>query len=54
MPQTITTAGFDGDTVVVTTGIEAGDRVVTAGVSSLHEGMLVRPLSDTARFGSQQ
>lgn len=54
VPQTITTAGFDGDTVVVTTGLDAGDRVVTAGVSSLHEGMRVRPLSDTARFGSPQ
>ncbi|WP_323762248.1 efflux RND transporter periplasmic adaptor subunit [Maricaulis sp.] len=54
VPQTITSAGFDGDTVIVTAGIAPGDRVVTAGVSALHDGMPVRPLSESARFGTSQ
>lgn len=52
--RAITTDGFDGDTVIVTNGVSVGDRVVTAGVSALYEGMRVRPLSDTARFGTSQ
>lgn len=53
-PRAITTEGFDGDTVIVTDGISAGDHVVTAGVSALHDGMTVRPLSESARFGTSQ
>jgi len=52
--RAITSAGFDGDTVLVTDGVASGDRVVTAGVSALHEGMAVRPLSESARFGTSQ
>ncbi len=53
-PQAITTNGFEGEIVTVTNGLRAGERIVTAGISALYEGMEVRPLSDTARFGTPQ
>lgn len=53
-PRSITTGGFEGEIVIVTDGLRAGDRVVTAGISALHEGMEVRPLSDAARSGTSQ
>ncbi|WP_291844900.1 efflux RND transporter periplasmic adaptor subunit [Maricaulis sp.] len=53
-PASISTDGFEGETVIVTDGLQAGDRIVTAGISALHEGMEVRPLSDSARFGTPQ
>ncbi|OLF73898.1 efflux transporter periplasmic adaptor subunit [Maricaulis sp. W15] len=52
--RAITSDGYDGDMIIVTSGIAAGDRVVTAGVNALHEGMPVRPLSDSTRFGQPQ
>lgn len=33
-----------GDGIVITAGLAEGDRIVTAGLTRLHEGMLVRPL----------
>jgi RND family efflux transporter MFP subunit len=33
-----------GDGIVITAGLAEGDRIVTAGLTQLHEGMLVRPL----------
>ncbi len=33
-----------GDTVLIETGLEAGEQIVTAGVTALHDGMRVRPL----------
>lgn len=39
---------FSGPTIVIHSGLEPGEQIVTAGVNALHEGMLVRPLgSDT-------
>ena len=35
---------LSGDRVVVTSGLQPGDRIITAGVSSVREGMKVRPL----------
>jgi hypothetical protein len=40
--------------IIIETGLAAGDQVVTAGVSALHEGMTVRPLADNTRFGQPQ
>lgn len=42
--QTIQTARFDPDTVIVEHGISTGDIVVTAGVHALHPGQKVRLL----------
>ncbi len=36
-------AEFDGDSVVVSHGLSAGEKVVTAGVNSLADGELVKP-----------
>ncbi|MGJ3231889.1 MAG: efflux RND transporter periplasmic adaptor subunit [Oceanicaulis sp.] len=33
-----------GDTVLIETGLAAGEQIVTAGVTALHDGMRVRPL----------
>lgn len=40
----VTASRLDSGAVVVTEGLEAGERIVTAGVAGLHEGMRVRPL----------
>ncbi|MBB4285649.1 efflux RND transporter periplasmic adaptor subunit [Roseospira goensis] len=40
----VTVSDLTNDTAVVTAGLEPGDRVVTAGVHHLREGMRVRPL----------
>jgi len=37
---------LSGDRAVVTSGLQPGDRIITAGVGSVHEGMKVRPLQD--------
>jgi multidrug efflux pump subunit AcrA (membrane-fusion protein) len=41
-----------GDTVLVEDGLAAGEQIVTAGVTALHEGMAVRPLERAVRTGS--
>lgn len=41
-----------GDTVLVEEGLSAGEQIVTAGVTALHEGMAVRPLERAVRTGS--
>lgn len=41
----ITTGPVSGDTLLVTSGLSAGDLIVTAGVNALHEGMAVRPMA---------
>ncbi|MGP7733745.1 efflux RND transporter periplasmic adaptor subunit [Oceanimonas smirnovii] len=45
--QPITLGPVQGENVVVNTGLESGERIVTAGVSQLREGMKVRPMSST-------
>jgi membrane fusion protein, multidrug efflux system len=34
---------FDADSIVVSNGLSAGEKVVTAGVNSLADGDLVKP-----------
>ena len=51
---TVQTDGVQGSHVVLASGAEPGERIVTAGVSALYEGMPVRPLEDSQRFGSSQ
>jgi RND family efflux transporter MFP subunit len=41
-----------GETVLVREGLAAGEQIVTAGVTALHEGMSVRPLQRAVRTGS--
>ncbi|GAA0693524.1 efflux RND transporter periplasmic adaptor subunit [Marinobacterium maritimum] len=36
-----------GNKVVITQGLRAGDRIITAGVRSVHEGMPVRPMGES-------
>lgn len=40
-PQTVTVGGADGDSVVIASGLQAGQRVVTAGVHTLAPGQKV-------------
>jgi len=42
--QEITLARYAPDSVIVTSGLNAGERVVTAGVQTLHEGQVVKVL----------
>ncbi len=39
----------NGESVLVEEGLEAGEQIVTAGVTALHEGMAVRPLQRAVR-----
>ena len=39
----------NGDTVMIETGLSAGEQIVTAGVTALYEGMPVRPLEAGSR-----
>lgn len=41
--------GLTGDKVSINDGLEAGEVVVTAGVSFLREGMIVKPITDGAK-----
>ncbi|MFT7594216.1 MAG: multidrug efflux system membrane fusion protein [Paracoccaceae bacterium] len=41
----VTTGTMSGSKVSIETGLEAGDLVVTAGVSRLSEGLVIRPIS---------
>ncbi len=45
--RTVQTDGLSGAHVILTGGVEPGTPIVTAGVSSLYEGMPVRPLSES-------
>jgi RND family efflux transporter MFP subunit len=40
---------IEGGQVVIHTGLEPGEEIVTAGVTALHEGMLVRPINSSTR-----
>jgi hypothetical protein len=40
----VTTAAFNENQVLVTSGLAEGDVLVTAGVHKLHEGQAVRPV----------
>jgi RND family efflux transporter MFP subunit len=42
--RAIETGAVQGGDILVSAGLSAGERIVTAGVSQLREGMLVRPL----------
>ena len=46
-PRAVETDGLSGAHVILTGGVEPGTRIVTAGVSSLYDGMPVRPLSES-------
>ena len=41
----VTTADMAGDLVTILDGLEAGETIVTAGVSRLSEGLVIRPIS---------
>lgn len=45
--QNVTVGSLLGDKVVITQGLQAGDRIITAGVRSVHEGMPVRPMDES-------
>lgn len=45
--QPVTVGELVGDRVFIRTGLSAGDQIVTAGVSSIREGMRLRPLDGT-------
>lgn len=44
-PREVELGPINGDTVLVADGLAAGERIVTAGVNALHEGMKVRPMA---------
>ncbi|PWE18098.1 efflux RND transporter periplasmic adaptor subunit [Marinicauda salina] len=52
-PRAVTTGAVSGDSVLVAEGLTPGERIVTAGVNALHEGMRVRPLDATARYDGE-
>jgi hypothetical protein len=43
---------FDASSIVISRGLSAGDKVVTAGVNSLAEGESVKPEMETAGINS--
>lgn len=47
--QSVLAGPIEGGQVVIHTGLEPGDEIVTAGVNALYEGMLVRPITSTNR-----
>ncbi|MHA6287253.1 efflux RND transporter periplasmic adaptor subunit [Maricaulis sp. CAU 1757] len=53
-PRAIRLGGSRDRMVIVTDGLSAGEQVVTAGVQALYDGMPVRPLSASTRFGTPQ
>lgn len=50
--RAVAAGAMSGDTVVIQSGLEAGEQIVTAGVTALHEGMRVRPLAADRRVGA--
>jgi RND family efflux transporter MFP subunit len=47
----VTVARYEAETVVIASGLAKGDRVITAGINTLHEGQKVR-LAEAAPSGS--
>ena len=47
--QPVLAGPIEGGQVVIHTGLEPGDEIVTAGVNALYEGMLVRPITPSNR-----
>lgn len=45
-PRAVTASRLENGAIAVTEGLQAGERIVTAGVAGLQEGMRVRPLGD--------
>ena len=43
--QSVTTGSMSGGLVVITDGLKAGDKIVTAGVSRLRAGTVIRPIA---------
>lgn len=43
-PRDVVAGPVSGQTVVIHSGLEPGEQIVTAGVTALHDGMRVRPL----------
>ncbi|TGY90408.1 efflux RND transporter periplasmic adaptor subunit [Marinicauda algicola] len=48
----VVTGPVSGDLILVRSGLEAGELIVTAGVNALHEGMKVRPLASQASLAA--
>ena len=44
-PQVVELGGVSGDSVTVLSGLQEGARIVTAGVSQLREGLVIRPIA---------
>jgi membrane fusion protein (multidrug efflux system) len=42
----VTVASFTADAALLTSGVDAGDRVVTLGVQTLAAGQKVRPIDE--------
>ena len=53
-PRPVETGAARGTSVEILAGVEPGDRIVTAGVSALYEGMRVRPLDASTQYGQAQ
>jgi len=45
--QNVEVGSLLGDRVVIKQGLQQGDRIITAGVRSVHEGMPVRPMAES-------
>ena len=43
---------FDANSVVISRGLSAGEKIVTAGINSLAEGESVKPEADSAGINS--
>jgi len=48
----VRTGRVTGAEVLIDEGLEPGERIVTAGVNALHDGMRVRPIDSAARYGA--
>jgi len=48
----VSTGPVTGERVLIHAGLEPGEQIVTAGVTALHEGMKVRPVSERMDFGA--
>jgi RND family efflux transporter MFP subunit len=45
--RTVQTAGLDGDFVVILSGVQAGERIISAGAAYVREGQTVTPAAPT-------